>query len=128
MTFRGYDLIGNLQREKSGIFTLELVKPDDLKGLTVVCEGDESIISIDGIVINSYENEDIEASFAMILYRVFTKLANKSDTLTFNDNKITGDTSDGEFTIITDDDGNLKSIEVTDAELKIDFTDFEFKD
>lgn len=120
--------MGNLQREQSGIFYLELVKPDDLKGLTVSCEGDESIINFDGTIVNSYENEDLEATFATALYRVFTKLAHNSDTLTFNNDKITGVISDGEFTVITDDDGNLKSIEIVNADLKIDFTDFEFKD
>ena len=128
MTFRGYDLMGNLQREQSGIFYLELVKPDDLKGLTVTCEGDESIINFNGTVVNSYENEDLEATFATALYRVFTKLAHNADTLTFDENKISGVTSDGEFIIITDDDGILKSLEIANADLKIDFTDFEFKE
>lgn len=127
MSFRGYDLLGSMQKEESGIFTLELVKPDELRGLCVTVEDGNSIISLDGIVINSYDNEDIEASFACVLYRIFVKLAYKSDTLTFGKNKITGNTVDGEFTVVTEDDGSLKSIELKEAELTVNLTDFSFE-
>jgi len=119
--YNGMDIEAKIARKALNLYTVELLSPKELKGMTIDYDGEELKFKYLGITFNTYPAALPDQSFLKGMFSVFNEVS-VNDKLSFKSKSgqiiIGGATDYGDFEVITDENGNLKSISIKD----LDFT------
>lgn len=111
-------LAGQLTRGQTGTLSLSLEEPRTLQGVNVSLQDGDLIVTL-GTLRYTYHAEMQETAVLQRLSRVLDAVC---ETVVRN-GKITGETDKDRYTVTVDPvSGNILSLELSEAELSIDFS------
>lgn len=121
--YRGMKLEGRLDSDGHGLQSVTITSPKTLEGLSVENINSQIHIKLGSLLCSADEAYVPQRSFSTVIADIFDVLTSGAYSITQNDDVLTASFKlpQGECVAEADLDGNLKSAEVADAELKIEF-------
>ena len=118
--YDGMDIEAKIVRKALNLYSVEILSPETLKGMTVDYDGEEFIFKYMGLSFKSYPAALPDESFLKALFGSFNEIS-IGDKVTVRQSGNTfiadGTTDYGGFEIAMDTAGNLKEIKIKDIDL-----------